>query len=108
MANISSPSVVLGVCLHGAVEKMAVLDMVIQGIINIMSHTTVGINLNVSLCSSRDAPVQVQALVSVKVVMIAAGESHSAAITDKGALYTWGRGNYGRLGHGWHSNIITT
>ena len=50
----------------------------------------------------------VQALASVKVVMIAAGESHSAAITDKGALYTWGRGNYGRLGHGWHSNIITT
>lgn len=48
----------------------------------------------------------VQALASVKIVTIAAGESHSAAITDKGALYTWGRGNYGRLGHGWHSNKI--
>ena len=44
--------------------------------------------------------MQVQGLSSVKVVVIAAGESHSAAITDKGALYTWGRGNYGRLGHG--------
>ena len=29
---------------------------------------------------------------------IAAGGSHSAAITDSGELYTWGKGRYGRLG----------
>lgn len=34
------------------------------------------------------------------VVHIACGSSYSAAITADGELYTWGRGNYGRLGHG--------
>lgn len=31
---------------------------------------------------------------------IACGSSHSAAITSSGELYTWGLGEYGRLGHG--------
>lgn len=34
------------------------------------------------------------------VVHIACGSTYSAAITVDGELYTWGRGNYGRLGHG--------
>lgn len=34
------------------------------------------------------------------VVQIACGSTYSAAITADGELYTWGRGNYGRLGHG--------
>lgn len=33
-------------------------------------------------------------------VHIACGSTYSAAITADGELYTWGRGNYGRLGHG--------
>lgn len=34
------------------------------------------------------------------VVHIACGSTYSAAVTADGELYTWGRGNYGRLGHG--------
>lgn len=33
-------------------------------------------------------------------VDIAAGGAHSACITASGELYTWGKGRYGRLGHG--------
>lgn len=34
------------------------------------------------------------------VIHVACGSTYSAAITVDGELYTWGRGNYGRLGHG--------
>lgn len=33
-------------------------------------------------------------------VDVACGGAHSAAITASGELYTWGKGRYGRLGHG--------
>ena len=33
-------------------------------------------------------------------VSISAGGAHSACITSSGELYTWGKGRYGRLGHG--------
>lgn len=33
-------------------------------------------------------------------VDVTCGGSHSAAITSSGELYTWGKGRYGRLGHG--------
>ncbi|XP_065224595.1 probable E3 ubiquitin-protein ligase HERC1 isoform X2 [Planococcus citri] len=39
-------------------------------------------------------------LANKRVVCINAGYRHSAAVTDDGELYTWGEGNYGRLGHG--------
>ena len=35
-----------------------------------------------------------------KVVTAAAGRVHSAAVTEDGALWTWGYGGSGRLGHG--------
>ncbi|KAG2457008.1 HERC2 ligase, partial [Polypterus senegalus] len=35
-----------------------------------------------------------------QVLHIACGSTYSAAVTVDGELYTWGRGNYGRLGHG--------
>jgi len=33
--------------------------------------------------------------------MVAAGRLHAAAVTDTGALFTWGRGAEGQLGHGY-------
>ena len=39
-------------------------------------------------------------LVGKSVVAVSAGYRHSAAITSDGLLYTWGEGEYGRLGTG--------
>lgn len=33
--------------------------------------------------------------------------SNSAVITSRGAVYTWGRGAHGRLGHGTIENCLT-
>lgn len=52
------------------------------------------------LLRASETPTLVTALEGKNVVNIAAGSNHSAAVTDEGALYTWGKGSYGRLGHG--------
>lgn len=46
-----------------------------------------------------------------KPIKISAGESHSAAITEKLNLFTWGNGGFCRLGHGdnsgeWSPRIV--
>ena len=43
---------------------------------------------------------QVAALASLEVATVVAGASHSFAITTDGALFSWGAGQCGRLGHG--------
>lgn len=53
--------------------------------------------LYISFC---DEPTLITGLAGKQVVQIACGSTHSAAVTSEGELYTWGRGNYGRLGHG--------
>lgn len=47
-----------------------------------------------------ERPRMIEALRGKVIVKVAAGGAHSAAITDQGELYTWGKGRYGRLGHG--------
>ncbi|XP_062251671.1 LOW QUALITY PROTEIN: E3 ubiquitin-protein ligase HERC2 [Platichthys flesus] len=47
-----------------------------------------------------DRPRVIESLRGVEVVDIAAGGAHSACITTSGELFTWGKGRYGRLGHG--------
>lgn len=49
---------------------------------------------------SLDRPRMIEALRSKRIRDIACGSSHSAAISSNGELYTWGLGEYGRLGHG--------
>lgn len=47
----------------------------------------------------REHPTKINSLEST-VKSVHVGCSYSAAITFNGTLYTWGRGTYGRLGHG--------
>ena len=48
---------------------------------------------------NRDVPRVVDALWSVGVTQIGAGDNHSVALSASGRVYTWGRGKYGALGH---------
>lgn len=50
--------------------------------------------------NSLDKPRLIEALKSKRIRDIACGSGHSAAISSNGELYTWGLGEYGRLGHG--------
>lgn len=47
-----------------------------------------------------DRPQLVEALKSKSTQEISCGSSHSAAVLVTGELFTWGLGEYGRLGHG--------
>ncbi|XP_072935158.1 probable E3 ubiquitin-protein ligase HERC2 [Epargyreus clarus] len=49
---------------------------------------------------SCDRPKLISALSGLEVVVIACGGAHSACLTARGRIYTWGKGRYGRLGHG--------
>ena len=45
-------------------------------------------------------PKKVEALAGQRVVTVSAGGAHSLAVTADGAVWSWGNGVYGRLGHG--------
>jgi len=51
-------------------------------------------------CSACDRPRVIDSLRGKEITDIAAGGAHSACITSASELYTWGKGRYGRLGHG--------
>ena len=47
-----------------------------------------------------DVPRALPSLAPLGVVQVACGESHNAALTIHGQVFTWGRGKYGALGLG--------
>lgn len=69
---------------------------------SILCNSSIINTINSLLIFSRncDKPRLIEALKTKRIRDIACGSSHSAAITSSGELYTWGLGEYGRLGHG--------
>lgn len=49
---------------------------------------------------SYDRPKLIESLSGLGVIDVACGSAHSACITNQGHVLTWGKGRYGRLGHG--------
>lgn len=49
---------------------------------------------------SKTSPTRIQYFVEHSIEKVFCGAAYSAAITNTGTLYTWGRGFYGSLGHG--------
>lgn len=50
--------------------------------------------------SGTSVPIPIQHLFNESIMSVSCGESHSAAISTLGELFTWGAGTHGRLGHG--------
>ena len=47
-----------------------------------------------------DAPQRLRALARHRIADVVCGWSHTMCLTDEGAVYTWGKGQDGQLGHG--------
>ena len=45
-------------------------------------------------------PTKIEAFAGQRVVAVSAGGDHSLALTADGAVWSWGGGTYGKLGHG--------
>ncbi|XP_060191431.1 ultraviolet-B receptor UVR8-like [Lycium barbarum] len=80
----------------GAFHNLALLD---DGVLMAWGNNEYG-QLGTGDTQPRSQPIAVQGLSGLTLVDIAAGGWHSAALTDDGEVYGWGRGEHGRLGFG--------
>lgn len=65
--------------------------------------TRKGVAATAGSCLCHSQPKEVAALSHIAVRKIASLSTHSVAITDSGALFSWGNGDKFRLGHGTRS-----
>lgn len=56
--------------------------------------------------TSKADPTLIEMLTDKDIIDIECGGTYSAAISANGILYTWGRGIYGRLGHGTSEDVL--
>ena len=49
---------------------------------------------------SQSLPKKIEAFAGQRVVAVSAGENHTLALTADSAIFTWGKGEHGCLGHG--------
>ncbi|KAK4368002.1 hypothetical protein RND71_011794 [Anisodus tanguticus] len=80
----------------GAFHNLALLD---DGVLMAWGNNEYG-QLGTGDTQPRSQPIAVQGLSGLTLVDTAAGGWHSAALTDDGEVYGWGRGEHGRLGFG--------
>ena len=50
-------------------------------------------------------PRPIEALINQNIMQASCGDSHTAVVSTLGAIYSWGAGTYGRLGHGSEGDI---
>lgn len=55
--------------------------------------------LGLNDCNDRCFPTLLKSLRSQRVIYVACGEDHTAALTKEGGVFTFGAGGYGQLGH---------
>ncbi len=52
-------------------------------------------------------PIVVEPLLGVAIIQVCCGGQHLGCLSDAGEIYTWGRGGFGRLGHGTFAHATT-
>ncbi len=82
-------------CLYDAFQAVSDPDCIVyvMGVVDDDSHSRA---LN---------PTVVEPLLGVGVIQVCCGGQHAACLSDAGEIYTWGRGGFGRLGHGTSTHV---